>query len=136
MNFLFGYISTLVVLAIIDAAWLFTMADRIYRPVIGELLVEKFRPAPAIIFYLLFCLGVTLFATLPGMKSGDWKTAALWGGLFGFFCYATYDLTNQATLKVWATKITLIDLAWGTFLCATSATLAAMLANRLLKLVA
>lgn len=134
MNVVFAYISTLVVLAVIDGIWLATMAERIYRPVIGELLADKFRPAPAIAFYLIFCAGVTLFATLPGMKAGDWKVSLLWGSLFGFFCYATYDLTNQATLKVWDVKITVIDMAWGAFVCGVSAALACLAAMKLTKL--
>jgi uncharacterized membrane protein len=74
------------------------------------------------LFYLLFVLGLVFFAVRPAIASGDWKTALLQGAAFGFFCYATYDLTNQATLKTWSTVVTLADLAWGTVLSGTAAT--------------
>jgi uncharacterized membrane protein len=75
-----------------------------------------------VLFYVTYLVGVVVFAVTPAIRSGRWRDAALTGALFGFFCYATYDLTNQATLVVWATKITVLDLCWGTFLTASGAT--------------
>ena len=122
MKYLIAYGGTAVALAAMDALWLTFAGAKLYRPYIGELLMENgFRIAPAITFYVLYVAGVVIFAVSPALKSGQWTTAALMGGLFGLFCYATYDLTNQATLKVWPLRITLIDLAWGVFLTATAA---------------
>ena len=77
---------------------------------------------PAIAFYLIYPIGIVMFAILPGLKSESMSTASLYGALFGFFSYATYDLTNQATLRNWTFELTLIDMAWGTALAAGAAT--------------
>ena len=76
----------------------------------GEMLAEKFRLFPALAFYALYAAGLVIFAVSPGLGEGGWKTAVLFGALFGLFAYGTYDLTNYATLKQWGLKITLIDL--------------------------
>ena len=75
-----------------------------------------FRIGPAVAFYLFYILGMMIFAVGPALHSGKWQTALLWGALLGFFCYMTYDLTNYATLKVWSTKVTVLDIIWGTVL--------------------
>lgn len=128
-----AYLCVLAVFAIIDTLWLGSMADRIYRPLIGEMLADRFRLAPAVAFYALYALGLTIFAVLPGLRDGGWKTALIWGALFGLFAYGTYDLTNYATLKTWGLKITLIDMAWGVFVSGASAALACALAGRLIR---
>lgn len=133
MNYIAAFIVTLIVFAVIDTAWLGTMGDRLYRPLIGSMLADNFRVAPAIAFYVLYALGLTLFAVLPGLEGG-WKKALIWGGLFGLFAYGTYDLTNLATLKSWSLKLTIIDMAWGTAVSAGSSALACVLASRLLRL--
>ena len=71
---------------------------------------------PATTFYVLYILGMMIFAVGPALQSGKWQTALLWGALLGFFCYMTYDLTNHATMKVWSVKVTVLDILWGTFL--------------------
>ena len=131
MNIFFAYVVTLVMFAVIDTAWLGLMADRIYRPLIGPMLAENFRLAPAIAFYAVYAAGLTLFAVRPGLAEGGWKTAMLWGGLFGLFAYATYDLTNLATLKAWSLRLALIDMAWGVCVSAVAAGSACALAARL-----
>lgn len=128
-----AFVSVLVIFAVIDTLWLGSMADRIYRPLIGEMLAEKFRLAPAIAFYTLYAAGLTLFAVLPGLKTGDWKTALVWGGLFGLFAYGAYDLTNYATLKTWGLKITLLDMTWGVVVSGVSSAAACAVALRLMK---
>lgn len=131
MKYVIAYGGTAAVLAVLDAVWLTFAGRLLYRPAIGSLMMESgFRLAPAIVFYVLYVLGVVIFAVSPALKSGQWTTAVLMGGLFGFFCYATYDLTNMATLKVWPLKVTLIDLAWGVFLTATAATVGFLAAKR------
>ena len=128
-----AYVLTLVVFAVIDTVWLGTMGDRLYRPLIGSMLAENFRLAPAIAFYALYAAGLTLFAVLPGLAEGGWKKALLWGGLLGLFAYGTYDLTNLATLKSWSLKLSLIDMAWGLVVSATASAIACALAGRLLR---
>jgi uncharacterized membrane protein len=109
-------------LAGMDYFWLTTTNATLYRPALGQLLAPAPRMGPAVLFYLVYLVGVVVFAVAPAMRSGRWRDAPVMGALFGFFCYATYDLTNQATLAVWDTKITLLDLCWGSFLTASGAT--------------
>lgn len=130
MKYAVAYIAVAVVFAVLDAIWLGSMGPRVYRPAIAPLLTDGFRLGPAIAFYVLFVLGLVIFGVSPALKSGQWTTALVMGGLFGFFCYATYDLTNMATLRVWPLKLTLIDIAWGTVLSATAATAAFLAAKR------
>lgn len=116
-KYIVGYIATGIAFAVIDSFWLRSMYTRLYQPEIGELLVKGgFRMGPAIVFYVLYILGMMIFAVGPALHSGKWQTALLWGAMLGFFCYITYDLTNYATLKVWSTKITVLDIIWGTVL--------------------
>jgi uncharacterized membrane protein len=79
MNIFFAYAATLVIFAVVDTAWLGLMADRIYRPLIGPMLAENFRLAPAIAFYAVYAAGLTLFAVRPGLAEGGWKTASVVG---------------------------------------------------------
>lgn len=116
-----AYIATGVAFALIDSVWLTTMAPRLYKPEIGELLADNFRLVPAIIFYLLYIAGVIIFAVQPALNSGKWQAALVQGALFGFFCYMTYDMTNYATLKVWSLKVTILDLMWGAALTGLAA---------------
>ena len=126
-----AFAIVLIIFSVIDTLWLGFMGDRVYRPLIGDVLADKFRLAPAIAFYALYAVGLTLFAVLPALKSGDWKTALLWGALFGLFAYGTYDLTNYATLKTWGLKITLLDMTWGVVVSGTASAAAAAVALRL-----
>ncbi|MDP1630590.1 MAG: DUF2177 family protein [Caulobacter sp.] len=128
------YLATLMVFAVIDTLWLTTMAGPVYRPLIGEMLADKVRMTPALVFYALHAAGLAIFAVAPGVRADDWKVALMWGALFGLFTYGAYDLTNYATLKVWGLKITLIDMTWGVTVSAASAALASVAAARLGKL--
>ncbi len=121
-RYVIAYVATLVVFIAIDFVWLSSMANVLYRPVLKEILLPDFRLAPAIAFYLLFPLGLVIFGVAAGIRSGNWTDALLYGAMFGFFAYATYDLTNQATLKNWETKLTVIDMIWGSFVSGTAAT--------------
>jgi len=112
-----AYLATALIFGLLDAVWLTKVGPKLYRPEIGELLMDGWRPAPALIFYALYMLGIQIFAMAPALTAGKWQVAAQYGALFGFFCYMTYDLTNQATMRAWSTKVTLADIAWGT--CAT-----------------
>ncbi len=117
------YIATGVAFLGIDAVWLSFAANKLYRPQIGPLMLEKFSVAPAAVFYLIYIGGIVFFAIAPALVSGRWTTALLRGAALGFVCYATYDLTNQATLKGWSPVVTIADLCWGTFVTGAAASL-------------
>jgi len=102
----------------LDALWLVTMAERLYRPAIGHLMQAGFDVRAAAAFYVIYLAGVTGFAVLP---AAGVRAAAVRGAAFGLVAYATYDLTNQATLRGWPWSVTLVDLAWGAFVTAASA---------------
>lgn len=129
-----AFVTVLVIFSVIDTLWLGYMGDRVYRPLIGEVLADKFRLVPAIAFYILYAAGLTIFAVLPGLKTGDWKTALMWGAVFGLFAYGTYDLTNYATLKTWGLKITALDMTWGVVVSGVSSAAACAAALRLMKM--
>lgn len=127
------YAATLVAFLAIDAVWLTVATPRLYRPALSGLIAEKPNLAAAGIFYLLYVVGVIALAVLPGIQAGS-LAAALWrGALFGLVAYATYDLTNLATIRDWPLGLTLIDLVWGTSV-STLTTLAGYYAARWLGL--
>lgn len=121
---LIALVLTAVIFGALDAVWLNSMYTRLYQPEIGELL-GPLRWAPALTFYLLYIIGIQIFAVAPALASGKWVTAMVYGALFGFFCYATYDLTNHATMKIWSLKVTILDIIWGTMATGAAAALAA-----------
>ena len=98
--YLIGYLATGISFAIIDSIWLRNMYMKLYQPEIGEVLMKGMRMPPAVAFYLLYILGIMIFAFTPALATGKWQTALVNGAMFGFLCYMTYDLTNYATLKV------------------------------------
>jgi uncharacterized membrane protein len=118
MTYVTGYLAALLTFFLADMAWLGTMAPRFYRPTLGDIAISGVNLAPAMVFYALYPVGLLIFATSPSLKSGSITTAVVYGALFGFFTYATYDLTNYATLRNWTLHLTLVDVAWGTILAA------------------
>jgi len=119
-TFLTLYAISVPVFFIIDMLWLGFVARSFYQTRLGHLLGDVNWPA-AIIFYLVFLVGLTIFAIYPGATVGKVTTALVWGALFGFFTYATYDLTNLATLKDWPLSVVVVDIVWGTVLGASVA---------------
>jgi uncharacterized membrane protein len=113
LTYLIAYAIALVLFGITDALWLSTMGASLYRATLGDILLPTVRIGPAIAFYLLFPVGIVVFAVAPGLRSGSAAEAALYGAILGLVTYATYDLTNFATLRNWTLKITAIDLAYG-----------------------
>jgi uncharacterized membrane protein len=118
MTYVTGYVAALLTFFLADMAWLGAMAPRFYRPTLGDIAISGVNLAPAMVFYALYPVGLLIFATSPALKSGSITTAVVYGALFGFFTYATYDLTNHATLRNWTLQLTLVDVAWGTILAA------------------
>lgn len=110
------YLASVVAFFAIDLVWLSTMTSRLYQPRLGHLLSAEPRLGVAAGFYLLYVAGVVALAVLPGLQQGSLVTALWRGALLGLIAYATYDLTNLATLRDWPLDITVIDLIWGTSL--------------------
>ena len=111
------YALTLGVFLAIDLLWLGVVARGFYRTQLRPLLSPKVNWPAAFVFYLLYVVGILIFAVLPALAAESLAVAAAWGALFGFFTYATYELTNLATLKDWPLKVVLVDTAWGVVLC-------------------
>lgn len=116
MSFIKMYMIALVVFVVIDGIWLGLIAKNLYQKEIGYLLSNNPNWTAAIIFYLLFLVGLVYFVINPGIDKESIKTILISGALFGLITYATYDLTNLATVKDWPLKVTIIDLIWGTTL--------------------
>ncbi|WP_424360741.1 DUF2177 family protein [Methylocystis parvus] len=125
-----AYAGAALSMVALDAIWVSSMAERLYRPQLGPLLADEFRDGPAIAFYALYLFGVVYFAAAPALKDDDWRKAALNGAVLGLVAYGTYDLTNQATLKLWPVLVTLVDLCWGALLTAVAATAGYLAARR------
>ena len=118
MPYVAAYICSAVTMLILDIGWLTFATPRLYKPIIGEIMAPKPSLAPAIAFYLIYVAGLIFLAVGPQLKTGSIGRAALSAAVFGFVAYATYDLTNQATLKVWSLKLSLADMAWGALVTA------------------
>jgi uncharacterized membrane protein len=114
--FLKLYFITLPVFFAIDMLWLGLVAKNFYTSQIGSLMKEQINWVAAILFYLIFIAGLVLFVIYPAVEQKSWTHAISYGAFFGFITYATYDLTNLATLKSWPLTVTVVDLAWGTLL--------------------
>jgi uncharacterized membrane protein len=124
MSYIAAYIAILIVFGAIDAVWLTTMGPVLYRPALGEILLPSLRIAPEIAFYLLFPIGIMVFAVLPGVRAQSLPNAVGLVLLFGAIAYATYDLTNYATLRHWTLQITILDITYGAVASGLAATAA------------
>jgi uncharacterized membrane protein len=111
------YFVTIPIFFIIDLIWLGVVARGFYQKHLGYLMRTPINWTAAIIFYLLFIIGIVFFAVRPALEVQSPMRALIYGALFGFFTYATYDLTNLATVKDWPVIVTIVDLVWGTVLC-------------------
>jgi len=118
---LVAYAGTFVSLLIADAIWLGLVARTFYRDQLGALMLPSPNLAIAAVFYVFFAMAVVLLAVMPGVKSGSLATALCYGAVLGLAAYGTYDVTNLATLKGWPLTVSLVDMAWGTFVTAFSA---------------
>lgn len=130
-DFIIRYLVAGALFAIIDGIWLSFVANKLYRSQLGALLLDKPNLPAAVVFYLVFLVGLVVFVINPALSSGDWKVALGLGALFGFVTYATYDLTNLATLKGYPLTITIVDLIWGTVLTASVSVAAFFILQRI-----
>jgi uncharacterized membrane protein len=133
MNQLIVYVVTLAVFVSIDLVWLGFIAKNFYAAEIGTLLAEKMNLPAAVSFYLIYAVGLMFFAVQPSLTTGGWFRAAMLGGLLGFVAYATYDLSNLATLRGWSTKLAIVDMVWGAVLSGFTAAIAVFIAERLFE---
>jgi uncharacterized membrane protein len=108
--YVFSYLISGLAFIALDFAWLSIMAKVLYRPLLGDMILEKFKLLPALAFYLLYPVGIAVFAVVPALTTAVGTTAIIHGLLFGLLAYATYNLTNQATLRNWSPVVTAIDL--------------------------
>ncbi len=108
----------------LDAVWLRWASVNLYKPVIGEIMAKDFNLGAAVAFYLIYIAGMCWFAIKPGLEGGGVQAAMLNGILLGALCYATFDLTSQAVMKVWATQISVLDILWGAFVTGAASSLA------------
>ena len=125
-----AYLATLTFFVVIDFIWLGFVAREFYRSSIGHLMGDGFNIPAAIIFYLVYVAGIVHFAVNPALDANNLAKAAMLGLAFGFFAYATYDLTNLATLRDWPIGITLADIAWGSILTGAAAAFGFTVASR------
>lgn len=128
------YLITLAVFFLIDMVWLGIVAKGFYRRQLGSMLSPKVNWAAAVLFYLLFIVGLIVFAIRPALVGGEPLKALFLGALLGLISYATYDLSNLATLKDWPLVVTIVDLVWGTVLGGAVSFVSAIIGRGLLKL--
>ncbi|NLC30812.1 MAG: DUF2177 family protein [Candidatus Moranbacteria bacterium] len=124
INFIKIYLIAVPIFFLIDLTWLGLIAKNIYQKYMGHLM----RPTPnwtaAVIFYLLFIVGLVIFAIYPAIRNNSWSYALLYGAMFGFFTYMTFDLTSLAVIKDWRWQIVIIDIIWGIVLSSSVSVLA------------
>lgn len=124
MNFIKIYLIAVPIFFLIDLTWLGLIAKNIYQKYMGHLM----RPTPnwtaAVIFYLLFIVGLVIFAIYPAIRNNSWSYALFYGAMFGFFTYMTFDLTSLAVIKDWRWQIVIIDIIWGIVLSSLVSVLA------------
>jgi uncharacterized membrane protein len=125
MDFLIQVVVTLGIFTLVDLVWLVKVAPKLYRKYIGHLMSEKVNMIGAGLFYLIFIIGLVFFVVGPQVDNP--LQAFLSGAMFGLVTYATYDLTNLATLKAWPVTITVIDLIWGTLVTAVTSGLVVLI---------
>ena len=121
MELLIKVIAAGGIMGILDFIWLGFIAKKLYYDEMGSILLEKPNMLPALLFYVVYVVGVVVFVISPALEKGSWQYALGYGALFGLIAYATYDLTNLATLKGFSAKIVVIDLIWGMALTAVVA---------------
>ncbi len=120
------YLTTLVVLMVLDYLFLGVLAKGFFVSEVGDMLAEV-KPVPAVLFYLIYVVGVLIFVS--GGVAANWQRTMIYGALFGLFCYATFDLTCLALLKHWSWAVAALDVTWGAVVTAVSSTAGLLVAN-------
>lgn len=133
MKYFILFIITTLTFFVIDMLWLGLIAKNFYREKLSFVFTGEVNWAAALIFYFIYIIGILYFAILPGFTHQDWKMVLFNGAFLGFLCYATYDLTNMATIKQWPLIVVLVDILWGTVLTASVSILSYFAAIKLLQ---
>ena len=123
------YISALFIFLVIDLAWLGLIARNFYRQQLSALMLDRIKWPPAIVFYLIYIIGVLVLAVIPAVNESSALQAASFGALLGFVSYSTYDLSNLATIKKWPIRVVVADICWGTVLTAVISLVAYLIAQ-------
>ena len=121
------YLITAVLFAGIDMAYLSTIGAKLFQKTLGDVMAPSMQVVPGVLFYLLIPIGIVYFVLMPAFATDRWTTALISGALFGFFAYATFDLTSFAIIRNWTTSLAVSDMAWGTVLTAGVSVLAFMI---------
>ena len=128
MQFIVVMVAAAIIMGVLDFIWLGFIAKKLYYGEMGDILLKKPNMLAALLFYAIYVVGAVVLVVLPALSTNSFAHAAGYGALLGFVAYATYDLTNPATLKGFSSKVVAIDLVWGTFItaavCAGSFTVA------------
>ena len=122
LRYLVAYALVAATFLVADLLWLGVVAKDYYQASLAPVLADRVNLGAALAFYLIYVLGIVIFAVHPAVESGSWRTALWLGGCLGFVAYATYDLTNLATLRDWPARLAMVDILWGVFVTALSAT--------------
>ncbi len=133
MRYITAFIIAAIIFGTLDALWLNNVAVTMYRSTVGDIMAEQLRMAPALVFYVIYLFGMLWFAIRPALISGQWTSALLNGAFLGFVAYATFDCTSQAVFRGWTWKLSIIDIAWGTFATGVTSALTAALVLRFAK---
>jgi uncharacterized membrane protein len=120
------YLATFIVMLPLDLLFLGFVAKGFFQSQVGDMLGDV-RLAPAVLFYCLYIAGILIFVSAPG--DATWRSTLLYGALFGFFCYATFELTSMSLLKHWTWPVVAVDITWGTLVTATVATLGLLITD-------
>jgi len=131
-NYFKLYFATLIAFLAIDMVWLGLVARTFYRNYLGFLMTPTINWIAALLFYLMFILGILVFVVVPGLRENSLKATLLRAALFGLVSYATYDLTNLATVKDWPVVISVVDMTWGTVLSVMVSYVSFMVGKRLI----
>ncbi len=127
-----AYVVTGLIFLTMDGGWLALVGPTLYKPEIGPLLADKVRAAPAVLFYLLYLVGLIYFCVAPNFEKG-WVKAAISGAVLGLVAYGAYDLTCQAVMKTWSTKVSAADMIWGALASATASAAGVALTRAICK---
>ena len=131
LKYLGIYFSFLISLIVVDMIWLLVIAKTMYRDSMGDLMADEPKLAAGIAFYVLYAIGVCIFVLMPAINKQSWLDAVLYGSLFGFFCYMTFDLTNLSVIRNFSTQLAFIDIAWGSFATAVVSGFIYWVANKI-----
>jgi uncharacterized membrane protein len=133
LKLLSSYAIATVFFFAIDMLWLGVIAKKLYREKLGFILSDEVNWTAALVFYFIYIAGILFFAVYPALRDFSWQMALLNGAVLGFLCYATYDLTNMATIAKWPLQIVLIDIVWGTVLTGSVSILTYLAATKWLS---